>query len=481
MVDMSLCSLFSQNSDGGSGSSSDPLIARVDEEQYTSCRSLAAFLYFITDWPYQIVSDISKQKQPQGSGCCCSSTARLLTDTESEEDGANDETQVTLRQWILFLLGSLFWSLLVLVGFIFQLMTCFRRDRINTNLTPIQNSNHTKELSCNDRSEVVCGLLIPNTVVVLLAVWVYFTLKLGDQCNDWCRCCGWKELSSVVKADSEQYLKNLVAIVRSTEKLGKSTIVCYILISFFYVFLSLGVSAVYSVVFHLTDTNVIIQPPINLFHEDDDKGKLDGAKKYIFIVAAIIGFFGFDILYIRVIMRYACRCQMIIYILQYMKDNITTFTDLDVSKQKDLRNFVKYLNVSSGTVGFVIIIAAYQAANCCVILFSDDITYLQAVAVALRLILWGFLAVFPFHKAAGVNIASKKLHDTGWNMHRPSLNNQIRPSLDIQSSSNNETCIILKARIFGITVNPWLPYVVIILLLLTIMIGSKFKWYDHVL
>ena len=137
--------------------------------------------------------------------------------------------------------------------------------------------------------------------------------------------------------------------------------------------------------------------------------------------------------------------------------------------------FIKQLNASSGTIALVIIIAAFQTANCAVILLCNEITYPQAVAVALRLILWAFLAVFPFHKAAGVNITSKKLRDLGWDMHRPSLACHCNPH-----GLNNGVHVSLKARVFGISVNPWLPYLVTILLLLTIMVGSKFKWYEHV-
>ena len=94
----------------------------------------------------------------------------------------------------------------------------------------------------------------------------------------------------------------------------------------------------------------------------------------------------------------------------------------EIKKQTEKAyTFIKQLNASSSTIGFIILIASYQAANCVVILLCDDINYFQGGAIALRLTLWGFLAVFPFHKAAGVNITSKRLRDLGWDMHRPSL------------------------------------------------------------
>ena len=369
---------------------------------------------------------------------------------------------------ILFMLYQLLGILLVVVGFIFQLLTCFRRDRISTNLMPILNTTkNERQLSCNDRSEIICGVIIPNAVIVLLACWVYLGLKFGN--NHCCKCCGWKELFAVVRADSKNYLRKLVRVT----KRRKLVLIFYILISFFYLILSCGVGGIYLYVFQFTKEHVVIQPPFNLT-KTVGADVLRGDVKYGFIAAAFIGSIAFDLLYIRVIMRYACRCQMIIYFLKSIGQDICKY-DIKVQQtiNKGACNFIKDLNASSATVGFIVIIAAYQAANCTVILFDDDITYGQGGAVVLRLILWGFLAVFPFHKAGGVNIAAKKLHDTGWDMHRPHHNNL--------NGSDNGVRITIKARIFGITVNPWLPYVVVVILLITIMIGSKFKWYDHVL
>ena len=39
--------------------------------------------------------------------------------------------------------------------------------------------------------------------------------------------------------------------------------------------------------------------------------------------------------------------------------------------------------------------------------------------------------------------------------------------------------ITLKAKLFGIYIHPWFPYVIIVLILFTLMVGSGFKWYEH--
>ena len=177
---------------------------------------------------------------------------------------------------------------------------------------------------------------------------------------------------------------------------------------------------------------------------------------------------------------------MIIYYLQLIKRNINSFQNEDIQpadnemsckdkekaeevmqEKENAYTFIKQLNASGSTVGFVIL---PEAADCAVFLLDDDITYFQGCAIALRLTLFG---VFPFHKAAGVNFVFRRLYDFGRNKHVPPLGGPY--------GSNDSRRVTLKAKVFGISVNPWLPYMIIIILLLTIMIGAKFKWYEHVL
>ena len=450
------------------------------------CRWLkTSLVYFFTDWPLEIAKYIS------------------IPDTipkDSSDDTAEEEFRCSCK-WLFV------WPFVVTLrlSFIFlavvtQLMTCFRRDKISTNFTVVEFHNiPMKRLSCDKKSEVIGGLLIPGMVIVLLAFWVYFGLKFGGQ---YCRgCFGWKELNSVMKADSIASLSKLIKAVR-TKLLEKTVTIAYTLIPLVYIVLSQVVSGMYLYAFKLANKNVIIQAPLG-------GPTLGKDLKYGLISLSFVGFIALDILYLQVIMRYAYRCQMIIYYLQIIKQKVNDFKTAKKANEQRAKNqsmgeierdvgfenqkikdcqedmmdntetahtFLKQLNASSGTIALVIIIAAFQAANCAFILLTDDITYLQAAAVAIRLVLWAFLAVFPFHNAAGVNIASKKLRDLGWDMHRQSLACHCD-----SDGSKNGVHVSLKAKVFGISVNPWLPYLVIILLLLTLMVGSKFKWYEHVL
>jgi len=77
-----------------------------------------------------------------------------------------------------------------------------------------------------------------------------------------------------------------------------------------------------------------------------------------------------------------------------------------------------------------------------------------------------------------VNIVSKELHNTGLIMHRPPV---VFKDFSHELINYHGAYFTLKAKLFGISVHSWLSYVIIILILLSIMTGSKFKWYEHLL
>ena len=383
----------------------------------------------------------------------------------------------------LWLMLAVLRVLFIIAGTSVQLVMCFRRDSINTDFKYIANSSdHEKVLKCNDKLEIICGLLIPDGVVVLVAIWVHLGLKFERQC----KFCEWEVLQTAMKADTAERLNALVEDVK-TKLQEKSIIAWYTVIPLMYIVLSQVISVMYLVAFHLANKHVIIQPPLG-------KARLAGDVKYGIIVLSFFGFISLDLLYVCVMMRYAYRCQMIIYYLQIIKqDYLNNENNPEAVNNKNnpeaggnegnqpqdqkarshqemmkkvtkAQEYIKELNANSATTGFIILIATFQVVNCALTLLDKDkITSLQAAALSLRLILWGFLALFPFHKAGEVNRASKQLCKTGLDMH-----------------SSNNGMDIPKARMFGISVNPWLSYVVVILLLLTLMVGSKYKWYEHV-
>ena len=373
-----------------------------------------------------------------------------------------------LRKYIKWITITFLRFILILSGMVLQLMTCFRRDRISTDL--VQIDNITKQLNCNKKNEIIGGLLLPDLVIFLLACWVYFVFKFGYQYRRCLRkCLGWDKLNVVLEADGARNLNELVQSVKS--KLSKPHLVIgYTVIPILYILSSQLLSVWYLFAFHLIDEDVGIRTPI-------EGHFLTGSVKNTLLACIFFGFIALDILYLTVIMRYVYRCQMIIYYLQLILDKVENrrYTEQNEAMEEvnKAKKFIRDLNASSGTTGFITLIGILQAANCAFIL-SNDVTFSQTPAIALRFVLWGFLAIFPFYKAARLNAASKKICATGLCMRIPApvFNND--PQTPENGCRLNEGYIInLQAKVFGIPVRPWLPYLVIIVLLLTIILESR--------
>ena len=413
-----------------------------------------------TDWPWETVKYISMPDTiPEGDMpssqkpyCKCRSSACLA---------------VKIFLWCISILFRL--SLIVSALFA-QFVTCFRRDRISTNATVVTFNNASKiRLSCDEKAEIILSLLIPDILIVLLAVWVYFGLKFGI--NYCCECCGWEGLKVVMKADRAENLNELVQATR--EKLRTHYVTLpYILIPLIYIVLSQVVSGVYLYSFDLGYEQGVVIRAVK------KAPTLSGDTKYGIFSLSFIGFIALDLLYLQVILRYAYRCQMVIYYLKIIEHDVEEYAKDTTKKQlkketiektEKAYTFIKQLNASSGTIALLIVIAVFQAVNCAIIILyiCNDTSYLQIIAVAARLLLWGFLAVFPFHKAAGVNIIEKQLCDLGWRMKKESL-----------VDDGNSHHISLRARVFGKSVNPWLPYLIVVTLLFTVIVGAKIKWYE---
>ena len=418
--------------------------------------ALQVLMFIFTDWPWETVKKAVKFSVTNTDQ---KKIVNNFTDASTNADTKPSSTKCSIMWTIWTLLRLTF----IAGGLALQVITCFRRDLISTDLVPIPNTNTTR-LICDKRNEVIRGLLIPAFVVFLVAFWVYVVLKFSYK-RKCCKWLGWKELTTATKADTAATLNKLVNAVQSELKV--TLLVKYSLFPSIYIILSQGVSVVYLILFQLWDEDVIIQMPLG--HHD-----LDKSKRWL-LCSAIIGFIAFDLLYVRVVMRYVYQCQMIIYYLKMIKHKVKHNEHCNhkeaIEEVKKAKKFIRHLNASSGTTGFVTIIGLFQAVNCAFFLLSDEITYHETGAIMARLILFGFLAIYPFYKAAGLNVAAERLCDTGLDMHIYSP----------YQESKKDVRITLKATMFGIYVQPWLPYLVLFVIFLTALVESRLKWYQIVL
>ena len=264
--------------------------------------------------------------------------------------------------------------------------------------------------------------------------------------------------------------------------------VLFLLIPIIYVTVSLVASIINLFAFNFMDDDVIIHWPGTSIYR---------SSKTILIVLSLIGFIAIDIFYTRLIIRYAFQCKLnICFVEEIIRRtdnseiirsstengrNIETYENQDFALKdiKKLQDFLRHLNQNSTVVGFIILIATLQATNSIINLSNEGNTYFQTVALAVRLTHWVFLALFPIYEAAQTNSALKKLLDTGLAIYRPPV--QFDGNTDLQNAMirRHESPCTLKVKLFGIVVHPSYPYVILILILFTLMLGSHINWYEH--
>ena len=176
---------------------------------------------------------------------------------------------------------------------------------------------------------------------------------------------------------------------------------------------------------------------------------------------------------------------MNIYFIQVIKRKINNIEyknqDQAIEDIERVRNFIIQLNKSSIATGLFILITGLQATNCIISFLDKGNTFFQEISLFFRLIHWLFLTLFPFYQAALANTVLLKLFGTGLSMYRkPVVFNDNQPFQN-EMIKMYASKIIVKAKLFGITICPWFPYVIMILILLTLMVGSRIKWYENFL
>lgn len=398
------------------------------------------WIALITDWPLKIAVYISGA-------------------LENNEQQNFPYSLLSCLQWFYV------WIRLVLaiIGLFAQAISCFRRDRLDQNVLIPEGNNASKLVECFDTSQLFSDIFIPDLIIMFILIWLLIKKFFGK----FCRLC-----RSITPADKG--LNNLVNKIKQLEK--KPDIWMsrgFPLIPILYVVYSLGASLMNWRAFDIADDDVVIQ-----------KHNISGPFKTILLFFTFLGFVALDLLYTQLIMMYAFQCKMNIYFLENIKNNvdIRRYKNQDEAFQdlKQAREFIKHLNKNSAFVGLVILITTIQTINS-IISLNNVNNFLQLGAIAARLLQWIFLTLFPIYQAAQVNDASKSLRETGLAMYR--LPVMFKDNLEFQNTIIRKYAspITLKAKLFGFTIHPWLFYLLVILILFTLMVGSGFKWYERLL
>ena len=127
------------------------------------------FPWFFTDLPWQTMEYISN---PDTIPAESDQSIKDQKKKRKEKERARRDNRatsycslayITTTAAITLILVMIFQLSLIMIGLVAQLMTCFRRDWISTNLTTVLIHKTSKEkLRCDDKVEVITGLLIPS-------------------------------------------------------------------------------------------------------------------------------------------------------------------------------------------------------------------------------------------------------------------------------------------------------------------------------
>ena len=454
---------------------------------------LRCFVCTFTFWPIETVKDLVKNTiTSEESRCSC------MCNRDTDHLCTKSCCSCQCFRFIFRLVHIL----LIISGVFFQMITCFSRQNPyahwmhHPNDTLIQDTNSSNQyclLKCDIKKNFITGFIFPDAIISLLALWIYLiepvaAIILKTEC-----CNPLTDFLKIKKIYVDSPDKKLIEVVQNKQRRSKEfyyTSLRYLLIVTFYIVLSLSISGLYLHGFGINNNDVIIQSPIKI--------EILNSKRKVVLTALFFGFFALDLLYLQVIMRYAYQCTLLVYYLKSIKSKLTDegnnnngiddgnegndegnaqrndrkFSRDDVKKAFKL---LKQLNASSATTELVIIIAGFTAISCFINIFNTTDCHihslrkmqtLQVIAVTLRAILWTFVVIFPFNKAAQVNEAARKL-SFNVALYHP----------EIKAAKY----IATEIRLIGIRVRPWLPYVVIVVIIFVIMMGTNITSYIHFL
>ena len=428
----------------------------------TSCcepRWSALFAYIFFDWPWEMV--------------------QMMNSTDHE---AENHQNLSIH----WLIGKcIFKSLhvfLIIIGAFSQLIICFSRLNpyshwvqesnmsINTNSTPYC------QLECNIDKHFITAFIFPDAIIVLMSLWKLFVELLDCPC--WSRHCQCLKDCLNINTDLNMLVEESQLPIETKYKK-----------CLFYILLSLCVSISYVFAFGIHKADIQLQLPIT-----SSNININNTWRWLGIVGSIFGFLAIDLLYIQVITWYAYQCYILISYLnsinifpnqnqnqEQQNQNQITFNHNHKKKIENIVTFLRQLNNSSAAIGIVIIIAGFSAISCVINLLNttdcpmnnEAIMQLwQVVVVTLRLLLWTFITLFPFYKAAKVNATLREFSfKLAMYVHSP----------EAEKVSKGLKYFSPEARLLGILVQPWLPIAIVLTSFFTIMLGSSIVGYFHLL
>ena len=358
----------------------------------------------------------------------------------------------------------LFTLIFIFVGVFIQLLTCFSRQNPYAHWMENQhdlNENNSNisycKMMCDIDKNFFTGFLFPDAIILFLSLYVYLIEPVYTR----------------IYKDNKTSLD--ILIDESKEEIWETKKGKYVKYSIIYIVCSFILSTIYIFEFGFGRNDVVIQSSLSSSLRSSNNG-----FKIPAIICSMLGFIAFDLLYIHVLMRYVNRCDFLIEYLEPIKSEfsqdptngrVVRFTANQQNKIKDASKFLRKLNDNALATETVIVIAGFTAFSCVINLTNTtDCTRInkdwQALAVILRLVLWLCIVLIPFYKAAEVNETSREVSVE-----------VVVCSRDPQMVSEGVKYITSKARLIGISVQPWLPNALLLIIIFAVMLGSGIKYF----
>ena len=424
-------------------------LSRIQNWASQRKKYLAFYVATITDWPWEVAAYISRY----------------------EFEDVDDHDQQRYHELVARVLGCVYiWvrlAVIVIFGLPARAIVCVGRDRLDKIFLQIEESNGTeKYVECHEPSQLLSNFIIPAAIVLFLVIWVSWRTAFCNKLN----CC-------LVNLD--EWIKSLVDEIKSKCLYpDKCMQLFFTIIPVAYVMLSLLITIGNFLAFKVVDPyngNVVM---------DWGETEVSGTWLNILISFSFAGFIAYDLVYIQLIMRYAFQCKMITYFAEYIVNDLQEtqneveneyqdqneeeMVDHKIYKKQDqdikkLQKHLKQLNSSTTAVGIVNLLTAYRVTNCIINLVGEESTitstHFQIAALAARTGQWVFLLLFTIFQPATTNAALQELRETRLAIYR-------KPP-----GFGNDESYGLNAKLLGITINPWFPFIVIFLMLFLLIVG----------
>ena len=364
---------------------------------------------------------------------------------------------------------------LLMIGttFITQGILCFQRDlllltfeRCVSNITVDQN------LICC-KKHIISAFAVPD--FLLIASYLFGIYLFSRSETEYLSNLAAKVFIKSISANSGKPPMRLVY-----------TIGIFFLAGLVWIVISVVTRIIYLVAFSMW------QPYISIYWSESLR--IAGSTKQGLIVAAVVGFVIFDVVYIASLMNYAIQSEMNIYLLHAIAK---------LTKEKKYKHFDEAIKDINEADTYVDVLNGKTAAGTSLVIFNLSISAIVSleqldklqtltdpvalsrfsgslsISVAiLNAVLWISFVAFAFVQASRVTGACKSLLSCGAYVRaRPfQYATVLQPDLDsfvLYSQASK-----MRAKLFGIPIFPWMVYLAAVLFPFTIIVLVKTNTYN---